>query len=87
MSAAEKFPDKRQPLEEGVGPVFHRRYRVELSTDMASARRAMRQLKADINSFSPQWLAKFEKTKGRRHSLYRTPTTAYPTKASRSRSR
>lgn len=60
----EDFPSEQQELKDGVGPVFHRVYRIALPVSELAARRAMKKLQADINSFSPQWLARFEKNQG-----------------------
>ena len=58
------FPTEQQELKDGVGPVFHRVYRIALPVGEIAARRAMKNLQADINAFSPQWLARFEKNDG-----------------------
>lgn len=55
---------KKQKLKDGCGPVHHRVYTIAIPAPIEHVRGAMRALKADPNAFSPQLLAKFEKTKG-----------------------
>lgn len=62
MDASENL--KKQKLEDGCGPVHHRVYSVSIPATIDQTRMAMRALQADPNAFSPQLLAKFEKTKG-----------------------
>lgn len=54
----------KQKLKDGVGPIYHRIYRVSFDGTLEDARKAMRSLQVDINSYSPQLLARFEKTCG-----------------------
>ncbi len=58
-----------QKLEHGYGPTYHRVYAITLSLTESEARQAMNELKADLNRFSPQLLARFEKTKGESKKL------------------
>lgn len=60
---------KKQKLKDGVGPVHHRVYAIVIPKPIESVRPVMRQLQADPNEFSPQILAKFEKTVGPTGSL------------------
>jgi hypothetical protein len=60
----EAFPTKIQTIAEGVGPAYHRVYRIKLAVGLKEALVAMDRLKSDINSFSPQWMATFEKKIG-----------------------
>ncbi len=55
---------KKQTLIDGVGPVHHRVYAISIPAPKARVRETMLALQMDPNSFSPQLLAKFEKTKG-----------------------
>ena len=55
---------KRQKLRDGYGPVHHRVYAIQLHVSYERACQMMRELQADPNVFSPQMLAKFEKTRG-----------------------
>jgi hypothetical protein len=55
---------KRQKLKDGYGPVHHRVYSITIPARYEQVRNVMRALQADPNAFSPQLLAKFEKTKG-----------------------
>jgi hypothetical protein len=58
------FPRRKQDASEGAGPLYHRKYRVELPVNRESALFTMALLQADINEFSPQLLARFEKRGG-----------------------
>lgn len=53
-----------QPIHAGVGPEFHRRYRVFVEGSALSAAAAMARLQADPNTIAPQGLAPFEKVVG-----------------------
>ena len=53
-----------QKPEEGTGNLFRRRYRVTIDEPTLSAESLMAQMKANPNDFSPEMLARFEKTKG-----------------------
>lgn len=55
----------RQKIQDGYGPLFHRTYIIALNPcSFEKASKAFEKLKADPNEFSPQLLARFEKTKG-----------------------
>jgi len=58
------FPDKKQKASEGSGPLYHRKYRVALPVSCENALFTMALLQANINEFSPQALARFEKQSG-----------------------
>lgn len=49
---------------DGDGPLFHRRYRVDIAHSKRPADDLMREMQHDINLFSPQALASFTKTRG-----------------------
>lgn len=53
-----------QPLCDGVGPVFHRRYSIEFSCNGILPEELMQMIQQDPNRFSPQALATFKKIKG-----------------------
>ncbi|RYZ99234.1 MAG: DUF1990 family protein [Proteobacteria bacterium] len=54
----------KQSAAEGVGALFHRKYRVHLGVAREHALFTMALLQANINEFAPQLLAKFEKAGG-----------------------
>lgn len=54
---------KIQPKDAGVGPEYHRIYSVEFEAKEADVSAAVEKLKSEINFFSPQWIASFEKKK------------------------
>lgn len=49
---------------DGVGPLFHRRYRADIARPTQPAEALMLAIKRDVGHFSPEQLAKFTKTKG-----------------------
>lgn len=56
-----------QPVQlpgDGHGPLFHRRYAVDIAGAQLGAEELMARVKANIADFSPSLLAKFEKCKG-----------------------
>ncbi len=53
-----------QKSTDGEGPLYHRRYFIDLDHVIDSPEVLTEALKKDINAFSPQILATFEKTKG-----------------------
>lgn len=61
----EQIPQHDQNSSEGCGPLYHRKYRVVLrGVSRENALFTMALLQADINEFSPQLLARFEKREG-----------------------
>lgn len=58
-----------QTIGQGVGPRYHRIYWVEIPVTFEQAQKAMEALKADINAFSPQAIATFEKKSGKPKDL------------------
>ena len=56
--------DDLQPFEDGVGPLFHRRYRVTIRGATVSAGELMALLSADPNYAVPSEFARFTKTSG-----------------------
>lgn len=60
---------KRQKISEGYGAVYHRVYSINLPLDLETAKKAMLDLQCDLNKFSPQLLARFEKIRGHKTSL------------------
>ena len=59
----------RQKMIEGFGPTYHRIYSVLLDSHIEAANTVMEELKKDMNQFSPQLLARFEKVSGAHHEL------------------
>lgn len=49
---------------EGVGPLFHRRYQVDIAQPRLDAKALMSQVQRDVAAFSPPELAEFKKVKG-----------------------
>lgn len=56
--------DEIQTAGEGTGPMYHRIYAVDLNADYESALKTMHHVMSDPNAFSPQVIARFEKTYG-----------------------
>jgi len=54
----------KQPKEVGVGPEYHRIYEIEFTAREAEVKLAAEKLKKELNFFSPQWIATFEKITG-----------------------
>jgi hypothetical protein len=75
MESGSSNPQKKdqksdqQKIDEGYGAKYHRRYGVSFEASMDSAIKAMRDLQADPNHFSPQLLARFEKLSGATREL------------------
>jgi len=57
--------DEIQTQSDGAGPMYHRIYAVDLAVDYDKALKTMHQVMSDPNVFSPQAIARFEKTAGR----------------------
>lgn len=53
-----------QTREDGTGTLYHRRYSVTIADASMTAEALMAAMQADPNRFSPQLLARFEKTEG-----------------------
>ena len=53
-----------QLTHDGAGPLFHRRYRVDIAHPQQSIEALMQRIRADLNLCSPTYLARFEKVKG-----------------------
>jgi hypothetical protein len=58
-----------QPAEEGEGPRFHRRYRVDVAEPAVSPEELMELVGRDPDAFSPAEIARFEKTRGAKGRL------------------
>lgn len=58
-----------QTLDDGVGPLFYRRYQVRIRKARCSPADVMHGIRADINRFVPPELARFEKTLGHPQSF------------------
>ncbi len=64
MSTSELASHKRQKIEDGYGAAFHRVYSISIPATHEQAQVAMHELQMDLNKFSPQLMAKFEKVTG-----------------------
>ncbi len=60
---------KRQKISDGYGPEFFRVYSIVIPADFEVSLKAMQELQRNINHFSPQILATFEKVTGDPHKL------------------
>lgn len=58
-----------QPESDGVGPRFHRRYRVDVASSSLSPRELIERIGCEIQAFVPDEIARFEKTVGREGQL------------------
>jgi Domain of unknown function (DUF1990) len=56
--------------EQGVGPLFHRRYRVVIEESDLRAAELMGRIQADPNAVSPKEFARFHKVDGARGSMH-----------------
>ncbi|GAC1434452.1 MAG: hypothetical protein NVSMB51_01660 [Solirubrobacteraceae bacterium] len=54
-----------QPLDAGVGPVFHRRYRTRIRDSKLGASELMAGLAPDLDQVAPNAFASFQKVRGR----------------------
>jgi|tagenome__1003787_1003787.scaffolds.fasta_scaffold20982077_2 uncharacterized protein (UPF0548 family) len=53
-----------QPSAQGVGPLFHRRYRVEICDARRGPEELLREVVRDLNRVAPRTFARFMKTRG-----------------------
>ena len=53
-----------QPHEDGVGPLFHRTYRVRIRNTSLSAERLLATIRSDLNQVAPTEFARFLKVRG-----------------------
>lgn len=61
-----------EPLQlpsDGVGPIYHRRYQVDIVRPQISPEELMQRVKANLASFAPRELAEFVKVKGQSDDL------------------
>jgi uncharacterized protein (UPF0548 family) len=56
--------DQQQPAQDGIGPLFHRRYRVRIGQTERSPEDLMARLRRDLNAVAPTELAVFHKLRG-----------------------
>jgi uncharacterized protein (UPF0548 family) len=56
--------DELQGAEDGVGPLFHRRYRVRIAGSELTAQELMERFGSDLNAVAPTELARFHKIRG-----------------------
>lgn len=64
------MPDKaEQPAHSGSGPLFERRYWIDVQHPRQSAPELLEHIKCNLPDFSPDLLADFEKAKGEPHTL------------------
>lgn len=54
---------------DGVGPLFHRRYMVDIAGPQLDAAALMARVQADVGAFSPRLLADFQKRRGDPHVM------------------
>lgn len=60
--------DELQQADDGVGPLFHRRYRVRIAGSELSPEELMARFRADLNAAAPTELARFHKVRGEPHA-------------------
>ncbi|SCK07417.1 protein of unknown function [Streptomyces sp. WMMB 322] len=65
----EVVDERTKPISEGVGPMFHRRFRVRIVDARMSARALIATVAADLNRAAPWTVAVFVKTRGREGEL------------------
>lgn len=58
-----------QPADTGAGRLLERRYYIDIIRPRHTAAELMQQIQYDVAHFSPDLLADFEKTTGKKHSL------------------
>ncbi|TGE25905.1 DUF1990 family protein [Hymenobacter aquaticus] len=58
-----------QPASTGSGPLFERRYFVDIDQPALSAEELMDAIQCNVEHYSPDLLAEFEKVKGQSHRL------------------
>lgn len=56
---------RTQTKSEGYGPLYHRIYSITFPGTIEDGKRAMLELQKNLNEFSPQLLARFEKVSGK----------------------
>ena len=66
---AEHLPDQEQLPSDGAGPLVHRRYYVDFERAKLNPETLFARVKQHVESFSPEELARFRKTKGRAADL------------------
>lgn len=59
------YAEALQLTADGDGPLFHRRYRVDIDLPRRSADDLMRHMQRDLSTFEPRSHARFRKTEGR----------------------
>ncbi|MCB2379251.1 DUF1990 domain-containing protein [Hymenobacter sp. BT635] len=58
-----------QPASTGSGPLFERRYYIDIDQPELSAEQLMEAIQCNVEHYSPDLLAQFEKVKGQDHRL------------------
>ncbi|SHJ15304.1 protein of unknown function [Hymenobacter daecheongensis DSM 21074] len=58
-----------QPAATGAGPLFERIYCIDIAAPRLTARQLMQHIKCNVEHYSPDLLAEFEKTKGHPNGL------------------
>ncbi|GAA3939115.1 DUF1990 family protein [Hymenobacter algoricola] len=58
-----------QPATTGSGPLFERIYCIDIADSRLSAHQLMKNIQCNVEHYSPDLLADFEKTKGQPHGL------------------
>jgi hypothetical protein len=61
--------EPEQPAGTGAGPLFERRYCIDIARPRHSPKQLMEDIRCNIEHFSPDLLAEFEKVKGEAHRL------------------
>jgi Domain of unknown function (DUF1990) len=62
--------DEVQRPEDGVGPLFHRRFRARIRRARGSPEELMALVMSDLNRLTPTGLAHFSKVRGDKHSMH-----------------
>ncbi len=63
------MPKPQQTASDGTGPLFERRYYIDIEQPQKSAGKLLREIMCDVEKFSPDLLADFRKQKGEPHEL------------------
>lgn len=61
--------EPEQPAGAGAGALFERRYAIDIARPRQSPKQLMEAIRCNIEQFSPDLLAEFEKVKGHPHQL------------------
>lgn len=67
VDMVEECPEGHAPIQledQGTGPLFHRIYHCDIANSKLTAEELMSDIQVNINEYSPQEMARFEKTSG-----------------------